>query len=425
MNYNLKGIRYIILIIVMFILFFISSFFIYDRIQKNKILKLEEFRSKTKQEISTHYNKYVKTITDATLYKLIDSKYIESGSIKNNQELSLAEMEITYATEYFKISSFDDEYYIYYKDVEVLDKLTVYPNRYKQYILFNNNIITTDVTNFYDDNNNLLYTFNKSFNLPIIVNKKNMYGVEFNNRLVYIKEQDVKEIKQSNNTEKHNTNGVAVLNYHFFFDETMASERLECNQHICLSKSLFSNHLKYIKDNQFLTLTMNEFEMYMNEEINLPKSVLITIDDGWRSELGVKILEENELNATIFLITSWFEEINFLNDSKYIEYHSHGDKLHDQGVCPGGQGGAIKCLNKDKLLEDLALSRKKLNGSTAFCYPFYEYNNYSINSLKEAGFTLAFAAGFKKATPSADKFQIPRYPIYNNTSVEQLKKYIN
>lgn len=419
---NLK--KYLILIIIILVFFSIGSFFVYEKIQKNNKLELDAERQKLKEEISIHYNKYVKTNKDALIYRLINSKYVESGSIKDNQELSLDEMIITYDSEYFKINSFDEEYYIYYKDVDEIEELSVYSDRYKKYIAFNNNIITEDVTSFYDENDNLIYTFNKSFDLPIIINKKDIYGIEFNNRLLYVKKEDVKEVKHSDISEQSNVSGVAVLNYHFFFDETESSERLECTHSICISKSLFSNHLKYIKDNNVFSLTMNEFEMYINHEINLPKSVLITIDDGWRSELGVKLLEEYELNATVFLITSWFDEIKFLNDSSYVEYHSHGDKLHDQGVCPGGQGGAIKCLNRIKLLEDLALSRKKLNGSTAFCYPFYEYNGYSINILKEAGFTLAFAGGFKKATPNTDKFQIPRYVIYRNTSVEQLKTYI-
>ena len=256
-------------------------------------------------------------------------------------------------------------------------------------------------------------------------NKKDIYGIEFNNKLLYVKKEDVKEIIDKHNTNLKNTSGIAVLNYHFFYDETKASERNDCNQIICHSKSGVRKHFEYIKNNNIFTQTIKEFEMYLNKEINLRKSVLISIDDGWITEIGKELLEEYQLNGTIFLITSWFKEINWLNYSEYIEYHSHGDNLHNQGICPGGQGGAIKCLNKTKLLEDLALSRKKLAGSTAFCYPFYEYNSYSISILKEAGFTLAFAGGFKKATPNIDKYQIPRYVMYDYTTVNQLASYIN
>lgn len=393
-----------------------------------KIHQFEQIKERQEQkqmEIVSHYNKYVKTNKEVDIYKMENNKYIKSGKIGLNQELILEDKNITYKDEYFKISSFDEEYYIYYKDIDIIDNLKEIGLRYKKYLPYNKNIVTKEITNFYDSDNNLVYTFNKSFSLPIIINKKDIYGIEFNNRLLFVKEDDVKEIVDKHNTNFVNTSGIAVLNYHFFYDETKLSERNDCNQIICHSKSGVKKHFEYIKNNNIFTPTMKEFEMYLNKEINLPRSVLITIDDGWRTQIVENLLNEYELNGTIFLITSWFKEIDWLNNSEYIEYHSHGDNLHNQGICPGGQGGAIKCLDKTKLLNDLLLSREKLAGTTAFCYPFYEYNSYSINVLKEAGFTVAFAGGFKKATPNTDKYQVPRYVMYDYTTVNDLASYIN
>ena len=413
-----------IIFLIITIILIIAISLVCLKINSDRIKKLKE--QELTSDILKHYNEYVITNKESNLYKLENDNYIKSGKIAKEEELILAEKEITFKDEYLKIESLSDEYYIHYKDIDAIEELSKKENdRYKKYIPFNENIVTKDTTNFYDDKNNLIYSIDKSFDLPIIVKKENIYGIEFNNRLLYVKKDDVKETKENKNTDKKNTSGIAVLNYHFFYDETKASERNDCNQIICKSKSGFKAHLDYIKDNNIFTPTMKEFEMYMNKEINLPKSTLITIDDGWRTGIGTALLEEYKLNGTIFLITSWFKEINFLYNKEYVEYHSHGDNLHNQGVCPGGQGGAIKCLAKDKLLKDLALSREKLDGSTAFCYPFYEYNSYSIEVLKEAGFTMAFEGGFKKATPNTNKFKIPRYVMYDSTTVSQLKSYIN
>ena len=407
--------------ITIIIICIIAGFIVRNNQLQNEMLRKE----KLKEEILNHYNEYVVTNKNSEIYTLNNSKYQKSGKIVKGQELILEPKDITYEDEYLKVKTFDNEYYIYYKDVDIIETMNLSDNRYKRYILFNKNVVTANTTNFYDEEGNLIYTLNQSFNLPIIVNKENIYGVEFNNRLLYVKKEDISEVIDSQNTKLTNTNGIAVLNYHFFYDESKQTERDDCNQYICKSKTGFKQHLDYIKNNNIFTPTMKEFEMYLNKEINLPKSTLITIDDGWRMQIGVDLLEEYQLNATVFLITSWWEEINFLNKYKYVEYHSHGDNLHNQGVCPGGQGGAIKCLDKKTLLEDLSLSRKKLNGTTIFCYPFYEYNNYSISVLKEAGFTLAFVGGMKKATLSSDKYQIPRYVMYDQTTVEQLKSYID
>lgn len=417
-----------VLLIVLILLLIVLTVFLVFKVNYDKAKELEENMLKQEQlkdKIIAHYNNYVITNKDIDFYELIDGKYTKVGKISKDEELTLEEQEITYKDEYFKINNFDGKYYVYYEDVEVVEELSSFNNRYKRYIVFNQNIVTNENTRFYDETKKLIYTLPESYELPIVIKKKDMYGVEFNDRLLYVMKEDVKETKESKNTTTTNTKGVAVLNYHFFYDDALQSERNDCNQIICHSKSGFKKQLDYIKNNNIFTLTMNEFEMYMNKEINLPTSVLITIDDGWRMNIGIQMLNEYKLNATVFLITSWFKEIEFLNDLEYIEYHSHGDNLHNQGECPGGQGGAIKCWSKTKLLQDLSTSRNKLNGSTAFCYPFYEYNNYSISVLKEAGFTLAFGGGMQKATLKTDKYQIPRYVMYDYTSVEQLKQYIN
>lgn len=408
----------IIIIIILFVILIIGGILFYTKYQTN--LKQKNFE----KSILSHYNKFVVTTKETPLYQLSDNLYKEVGTIGNNQELILEEE--TKLDEYFKTTINEKTYYIYYDSVKKIDNiLEDNQKRYKKYIPFNENVATNDKTNLYDTDNILVYTLNESMNLPIIVKDNERYGVIYNDRLLYINKSDEPSINPSENTTEKNTSGIAVFNYHFFYDETEESERQDCNQIICQSKSQFESHLEYIKENNIFTPTMSEFEMYLDGKINLPKSVLLTIDDGWRTAIGEELLEKYQLNGTIFLITSWFSEIDFLDKYQYIEYHSHGDDLHTQGICPGGQGGAIKCLAKDKLLADLALSRKKLGGTTVFCYPFYEYNSYSISVLKEAGFTMSFRGGFQKARPGVNKFEIPRYVIYSNTNIEEIQNYIN
>lgn len=393
-------------------------------INQNRILKLKQ--AALTQKIKNHYNEFVITNKEATLYKLDSNKYIKAGKINKDEELTLDKIEITHKDEYLKVTTFEEEYYIHYKDIETIKELKQTDARYKKYIVFNKNIITNETTNFYDKENNLIYTFNKSFDLPIIINKKDIYGVEYNNQLLYIKQEDIKEVKDNNNTKQKNTKGIAVLNYHFFFDSTSATERQKCNQVICLSNNNFKKHLDYIKNNNIFTPTMEELEMYIDGYIQLPKSVSITIDDGWRANIGSQILTEYELNATVFLMSKSYDPNKIRTE--YVEIHSHGHDLHNQGVCPGGQGGAIKCLEKSKLLADLNASREKLLGTTVFCYPFYEYNDYSIKVLKEAGFTMAFGgygeAGKYRVAPGINKYKLPRYVIYSYTTASDIKNYI-
>lgn len=324
-----------------------------EEIRKQEIVKQEEL----KNNILNHYNKYVKTEDTVYLYTLVDNEFIKNGSIGKDQILELKDLDITYENTYFPLEKFDG-YFIYYEDVIKIDEFEELDKRYKNYIPYNENIVTNEITNFYDVSDNLVYSFNESFDLPIIIKEEDKYGIEYNNRLLYVKSEDVKELRENNNTDLQNTDSIAVLNYHFFYDSSLESERKNCNQTICLSTQMFRTHLDYIKNNNIFTPTLEEFEMYLDEKIQLPKSVVITIDDGWRSEQGIAILEEYELNATVFLITVYHDTVPFLHAYKYVEYHSHSDNLHNQGECPGGQGGAIKCKDREYLLNDLNVNLK-------------------------------------------------------------------
>ena len=373
------------------------------------------------KEINSHYNDFVKTNKECKLYDKDDN---EVGTVGKGEELSLDKENITSDTKYFKVTTFGEEYYIRYQDVDKIEKLSEVSDRYKNYIVFNENIITNDDTSFYDGDDNLVYTLNESFNLPIIIKDDNKYGVEFNNRLLYIKKDAVKEIRSSENTDKKNSSGIPVLNYHFVYED----DDKTCNEVICHSASQIKEHFSYIRDNEFFTPKMEELEWYIDKKIQLPqKSVVITFDDGTKAEVAKKYVNEYKINATLFLITSWFSKEQF--ESEYLEVHSHGDNIHNGGLCKGGQGGEIKCMEHDKLLTDLKTSREKLGGSTVFCYPFYEYNDYSIKVLKEAGFTMAFAgerAGGKiKVVPGIDKYRLPRWVIVNYTTKKLFISYVN
>ena len=178
-----------------------------------------------------------------------------------------------------------------------------------------------------------------------------------------------------------------------------------------------------IKENNYFTMNTTEVRLFLDGKIRVPEnSILITIDDGARAENFIPILEEYGINATLFLITSWYPVDKF--QSNYLEIASHTDNLHSPGICNGGQGSALKCTEKSELLNDLKLSREKLGGTEAFCYPFYEYNNYAIEAVKEAGFKIGFIGEQKKAKIGVDLYKVPRITIHNSTSLNQYINYI-
>lgn len=373
--------------------------------------------------IKSHYNDYVVTNKETVLFKQENEQYIEYGKINKGVPLNLGYVIINSNTKYFLIK--DLNLYISYQDVEPIESFEM-DNRYKNYINFNKNIATKEATTFYDEFNNYVYTINQSFDFKVIVMKDDKYGIEYNNQLFYIHSDNIEKIYDNNNSMS-NKEKVRTLTYHFIYNP----ETTNCNQAICQTLSQFESHLKYIRENDYFTLKLNELEMYLNGEINIPeKSIVLTIDDGTIFDVdAIKLLEQYQVNATMFVITgrpSGYE--NFKSD--YLDLESHSDNMHNQYECPGYgmQGGGILCLPEDKVLEDLKLSQEKLGGSTYFAYPFFDFNSRAIALLKQGEFRLAFIGQYNTDGYSypnqTNKYKVPRKTIFSTTTMEEFVDYL-
>ena len=228
-------------------------------------------------------------------------------------------------------------------------------------------------------------------------------------RNVEVKEKSQKQINQK----------IAVLNYHFFYKDWSEN----CHEIICENIKTFEKHLEYLNNNGFKTLKIKEFIEWIYGE----KSVLITIDDGahgtgkHNGNHLIPLLEKYNINATLFLITGWWDINNYKSDKLDVE--SHTNNLHEEGNC--GYRSKLNCIKYQDLLNDLNKSIEVTKSNNAFCFPFYEYTNESIKAVKEAGFKAAFTGGERKASRNGDKYKIPRYVIQDDTSMESFISYVN
>lgn len=368
--------------------------------------------------VKDNYHEIIKTNGDVIIY---DKKNKEIGKIKKSTVVALDGIK----KDKYKIKN--TNYYINYKHTEKSDKFEATRHSeydtYKNYIPYNINVITNDNYKLYYGSD-IAYEFNESSEYTIIIKLSDKYGIEFNERLFYINKEDIKEEKEASNTTAEIASKVAVLNYHYTVNRE-AGELNECLQTICMEDTQVEEEIKYLSDNEYYTPSMRDTYLYLTGAIRLPKkSTVITIDDGWYVYRMIPILEKYQKTGTLFLIGSLLPPEAY--NSPYLELHSHTWNMHNIGDCSGAYfGGAILCWPDDKILADLKQSRDSLNGSTVFCYPFYEFNNRSIELLKQAGFEMAFAGGERSAVPGEDIFRVPRYVMFNHTTMDQFIRYIS
>ena len=186
----------------------------------------------------------------------------------------------------------------------------------------------------------------------------------------------------------------------------------------------FEKQMKYIYNNGYKTLSMDEFYCWKTRKCKLPKkSVLITFDDGNVSiyKYVLPILKKYDLKGTSFIIgsrtltdsaDSGYLTLNQIEQIKTeypnLEFHSHTFDLHQT---KNGQA-VIKVSTIDELNVDIKNIEDILD-TQYVAYPFGSYTEDYISALKENDYRLGFLykAPFVRATQENDNFKVPRVTI--------------
>lgn len=412
-----RKIKIIFLCSILLIFCFVGIFYLeYDKkisLKEAKFIDEKILVSKIKNS----YNKYIKVKSGTFLYRKENNQYVEVLKINSEKDFTLADISIDKNTKYFYIEELG--FYVRYQDVLKIDSLVTKDLRYKNYLPFNENIVTKDKVKLYQ-NGEVVYELYFSLDVPIIEKDELGVYVDINNELYLVKNEDILNTYEKENTSLVEATSVPVTVYHFIYLEGDTS----CKEAICHSEKQIRSHFNYLNENNFFTLNTTELGKFIDGKIRLPeKSLLITIDDGARAWNFVPLLEEYQVNATLFLVSSWYDKAKFA--SPYMEIASHTHNLHTPGVCSGGQGSPLKCADRESLVQDLKTSRETLNGTKAFCFPFYEYNDYALSVIEEAGFEMGFIGGYKNVTIGINKLKIPRIPLTDYTTLEQYINIVN
>lgn len=424
--YKVKDVIYLSILVILLT----ASICVY--INKNR----REYMKKLEEDsilslIESSYYKTVKVIKDT---KLLDKNDNEIGTIYKDAIVNLDEVDINPYIEYFYIPSLGA--YISYKAVEPYRALVEVNDRYKKYIPFNKNIITNENFTLYY-NGNKLYTFNDSMEFPIIINNDaGKYYVEYDNKLVYILKEDIKKIINHTNTKEKNASYITTLCYHRVFNSKETCD----NYQLCKKQDSFDKEMKWLKDNNYLTMTMQEMYWYVKGIGNFPKkSVMITLDDGKLLKSAVEVFEKYDIHAIVFLITGKFKNYE-VTKSKTLELQSHTNDMHTNYVCPREtsyqQGGGILCYKEDKIVEDLKTSIKVINEHNEYnggqeviglAYPFYDHNNRAHGLVKKAGLKLGFVGVANtdgRAYPGVDQYAVPRRTVWDSHSLNDFIAFV-
>ena len=212
---------------------------------------------------------------------------------------------------------------------------------------------------------------------------------------------------------------VTVLGYHDFSSTKDATEML-------ISTGKFRRQMQAIKDLGLNVISLEDFTAWKRGEKTIEdRSVLITIDDGWKSIYtdAFPILKEMGFPFTVFLYTNYINGgSNALTTSMIKEMQNHGCAIgshsvsHPYPAAVKSERAKGEATFKSYLQKEMGQSRKTLQkqfGSNISCYayPGGFVTGEMLPIASEQGYECLFTVLPGKTTRSTSNFTIPRYII--------------
>jgi peptidoglycan/xylan/chitin deacetylase (PgdA/CDA1 family) len=156
----------------------------------------------------------------------------------------------------------------------------------------------------------------------------------------------------------------------------------------------FIQQMQYLKDSDYVVISLDFLASALEQNISLPpKSVVLTFDDGWRSQYSYAfpVLKKYGFTATFFIYTdainngaflTW-DQVRFMSNSGmtiggHTESHPYLPGIHNTAQLRKEIVGGKRII-EDQIHQMIYL----------FAYPFGQYNDNIINIVKEAGYTAA------------------------------------
>jgi peptidoglycan/xylan/chitin deacetylase (PgdA/CDA1 family) len=209
--------------------------------------------------------------------------------------------------------------------------------------------------------------------------------------------------------------GVPILCYHSI-SESKDNELL-------LSPEKFKSQLKYLKDNGYTPITMDELYNFLKNNKSIPeKSVVITFDDGYRDNYttAFPILKEFGFKATVYVISNFVENDLYMTKAQIkemsdwgIDIESHTDNHEDLSKLTLDQ--QYETMKKSKEQLETILSKKV----DYIAYPFGKFNVNTRKVAEKAGYKLGFSLAGGLADKGDNAYNIDRLYISNNYTIDE------
>jgi len=213
-----------------------------------------------------------------------------------------------------------------------------------------------------------------------------------------------------------------VLMYHHI--GALPSNADSIRQGLTVSSEEFDAQLKYLSQNGFTFLTLEQLNKDITAKKIPDKVVVMTFDDGYDNNFkdAWPLMKKYNAKGTFFIITSKIGKDEYMTKEQIKELSDAGNEIGSHSVTHPNLA-----TTKGKTLEnEIVQSRADLEGIisrpvVSFCYPAGKYNDDTINAIKSAGYKMAVTTRSSTGIVQLDSlFTISRHRISQSMNLEAL-----
>jgi len=209
---------------------------------------------------------------------------------------------------------------------------------------------------------------------------------------------------------------VPILCYHRFAEN--------CKSSLCIPIHIFDQQMRYLRNHNYRVITLSNLLDFLKYRHSLPKrSVVITIDDGYRSAYNIAypILKKYGFTATLFIYTDYvgisksaitWDQLRDLKTQGF-EVGSHTVSHCDLTKKRRGENDqAYMARIKKELLVSKQIIDEELDQDTIyFAYPYSNYNQRILRLCHQAGYKIGLSVKRGGNPFFSDPLTLGRDPI--------------
>ena len=243
-------------------------------------------------------------------------------------------------------------------------------------------------------------------------------------------------------------NSIRILNYH----SISSIIKDKSFSHVSVSLKVFSAQMKFLYDNNFNIIDLDDFlEIKKNKQQIPPKMIILTFDDGYANNYinAFPIISKYSFKAVISVITEYIDKnipFPWLNKSLLEDEDDKKLKLplskkqlktmNDYGITIASHTRSHRSfsrLDKRDVMKEIMESKKNLEDILGkkvkyFTYPYGSWGDYDKEDkgiVKSAGYEAALSTKVGTNNIESDIYELRRIPVYNIDGISNFKRKVN